>query len=108
MKRLSILASFAIATSVLASSADAASFNCSARLTKVEKAICSNPGLSTLDSRMSAAYFNELAVQPKAAYPAIKGEQSAFLRARNGCGANVGCLTAVYRNRIKGLTGIGY
>jgi uncharacterized protein len=108
MKALSILATVAIASSVLALPAAAASFNCSARLSKVEKAICSNPTLSSLDSQMSAAYFNEFNGQPKAAYPAIRGEQTAWLRSRNSCGANVGCLTASYRRRITSLSGIGY
>jgi hypothetical protein len=60
------------------------------------------------DSQMASLYFNEFNGQPRAAWPAIRGEQTAWLRARNGCGANVGCLNAKYRQRITSLSGIGY
>jgi uncharacterized protein len=99
VKPLVTLVSVAFALTLLAPGAQAASFNCYGRLTVTEAVICANPGLSSLDSQMAQAYRKSLKFYGNY----VKNTQVAWLRSRNGCGANVGCLRRSYNDRIGSL-----
>ena len=100
MKKLIALAAATFALAAFVPAANAASFNCYGRLTVTEAVICQNPGLSNLDSQMAAIYFSNLNASPKSARLAMRSEQAGWLRTRNGCGANLGCLRSMYKGRI--------
>ena len=77
------------------------SFDCARAATATEKAICANPTLAAADREMAQLY--------KAA-SGQRDAQRAFLRRRNACGGDDGCLGDAYVARIaqlRGLTGAG-
>ena len=69
-----------------------------------EWAICDNPDIGDLDDVMSTAYK-----RARFDSPSYRGEirrtQKQWLRRRNRCGGNVGCLRSTYRQRIFELEG---
>lgn len=80
--------------------AQVASFDCGAARTAVERAICSNPPLGTLDTQLADLY--------RGVRDTERESQRAWLRLRNECGGDVGCLTRQYSERIaqlRALTG---
>lgn len=79
----------------------AASFDCSKASTAVEGSICANAELSDLDVQLSAEYKKARSISSDAAV--LRKEQLAWLKTRNACGANVGCLTKAYTLRISEL-----
>lgn len=90
---------------VHAPQAYAAGFDCSKASSAIEKAICADPGLSTLDGELSAVYSKALASAPDR--EALKGEQRQWLtQIRNKCLDNQ-CLAEVYRKRIAEIAGLG-
>lgn len=91
------IASAAVAATIaFAPASQAASFNCYGRLTLTEAVICANPQISSLDSQMAQAYR----ISFRAYGNFVKNTQVAWLRSRNACGGNVGCLRAAYNERI--------
>ena len=100
MSRLSSLFLAGVALIALSSAASAASFSCYGNLTYTERAICDNPNLSNLDSVMASTYFQMLGGSSKTLKRALQRDQIGWLRSRNSCGANVGCLSAAYHNRL--------
>ncbi|WP_137391880.1 lysozyme inhibitor LprI family protein [Rhodoligotrophos defluvii] len=93
-----------IAGLALSAPAEAASFDCRAAQTPDEIAVCSNHRLSALDSEMGALWFtySRLPLAMGAA-GARQDDARAFLQQRMACGADVGCLTAIYKARIRAL-----
>jgi uncharacterized protein len=91
-----------IATILLLSGiCSAASFDCDRATTLVEKLICSEPGLSQLDEKLSKTYEEVLRATPDRA--GLKREQNNWLReVRNLCRHSV-CLEEEYRNRLAAL-----
>ena len=95
-------------TAQAANSAQAASFNCRRASTPDEIAICQTPQLSELDSvmamfyrslrRYTRRYNNAMGLQGQ-----LKNGARAFLARRAACGANIPCLTSVYKERIQEL-----
>ena len=104
MKKLLAFAAAAFAAAAFVPAAQAASFNCYGRLTVTEAVICQNPGLSNLDSQMASVYYGNLNASPRNIRYALRNEQAGWLRARNGCGANVSCLRSMYQGRIADLS----
>ncbi len=83
------------------SSAHAASFDCNQAATLIEKAICAEPALSTLDDQLLQAYKDALAKAASA--ETIKAEQRNWLKnIRNKC-QDSACLHNTYLKRIKEL-----
>ncbi len=77
------------------------SFDCSKAVTLVEKTICSNQNIASLDSTMANLYKNALsgAVNPEE----VKKEQRSWLKNnRNKC-SDAECLEQEYHNRIDAL-----
>lgn len=108
--RKTILASAAIcmfaAFAPQAAQAGSPSFNCAYAKLPSEVAICKSDLLGDLDSRMAGIYFglvNDYRV-PHRAKARIKREQGGWLRSRNHCGYEFGCLQSKYQRRISRLS----
>lgn len=81
----------------------AASFDCTKAATGTEKAICSNPEVSRLDSELATAWRGALAGSHDA--KALKAGQLTWLHERNACGEDASCLSDRYRERLAVLAG---
>jgi uncharacterized protein len=107
MTRLAILMGAGLlAVLTLPGQGRAAGFDC-ARATKVDEiAICRTPSLSALDSEMSGLWYAYSRVPMLMGSNGNRGDEArAFLARRAACRANVACLTAAYRARIRDLRG---
>lgn len=83
---------------IIMSNAFAASFDCSKASTFVEKTICADEELSSLDVKLADAY--NTAIAGTSDKVALRDEQRLWLReTRDKCN-NVDCLNKVYRLRI--------
>ena len=100
MSRISCMILAGAALLALSSTANAASFSCYGNLTYTERAICDNPNLSNLDSQMASTYFQMIGGSSKTLRRVLQRDQLGWLQRRNGCGANVGCLSAAYHSRL--------
>jgi uncharacterized protein len=79
------------------------SFDCAGVSNAVEKLICSDPGLSTMDRQLASVYAE--AEKKAGAETALKTEQDTWMARRNGCkGSGLrGCVERAYNNRIAEL-----
>ncbi len=79
------------------------SFDCARISAAVEKLICGDPGLSTMDRQLASVYAS--AGKKAGATESLKTEQEAWVARRNGCkGSNLrGCVERAYNNRIAEL-----
>ena len=103
MTRIGLITSAAVALLALTGAANAASFRCAGNLTYTEAAICDNPELSRLDSVMAGDYFQKLHHSHGTTRARLQADQITWLGARNGCQANVDCLTQTYAARIQDI-----
>jgi uncharacterized protein len=79
-----------------------AAFDCAKAATPIEKMICADPELSSLDERLAEAYSARLAANRDGRD--VKSRQSAWLReVRNQCRDKV-CLKAAYEKRLAELS----
>ena len=84
--------------------ATAASFDCSQRgLAADEAAICANRDLNDMDVEMAVTYRLLLGLFTMGTRHELQDAQAAWLRGRQACGGDVGCLRKAYRARIKTL-----
>lgn len=74
-----------------------ASFDCTKATTNVEKMICEETILSSLDSELSTVFQSFYYVTDE-----IKSDQKAWLKERNKCQDN-SCVQSMYKNRIEEL-----
>lgn len=81
--------------------AGAASFDCAKATSKVERLICADQSLSTLDDQLAAVYRQARAI---AADDAVepKASQRTWMQRRNAC-IDVDCVAGAYRSRIAEL-----
>jgi len=78
----------------------AASFDCGAARTPDEVAICRTPVLSLLDTEMGALWFSYSRIPMlMGASGARSDDARAFLASRARCGADTGCIAALYTAR---------
>lgn len=78
-----------------------ASFDCKLSTNRVERLICTNVQLSSLDEALSEMF---LAVVEKTEFPArLRSEQKNWLSRRNSC-ADVSCVRQEYEDRIAQLS----
>lgn len=89
-----------ILSSLLVTSAEAASFDCTRAGTKVEKLICDDVELSGLDDELNKAYRD--ALKDGMSKDAISDSQKNWLKERNRC-SSVQCLHDSYQQRITEL-----
>ena len=89
---------------IAATPAAAASFDCTRAATPDEKAICSSPALSDLDTEMATLFGVRMEIPMlMGARGAGRDEQHDWLVARHACGGDTACLTQSYRQRVAEL-----
>jgi len=99
------IALFGVAVFLLAATtACAASFDCTKAGTKVEKMICADAELSKLDDQLGAVYSEVVQKYPDRASN-FHISQREWLKERNRC-KTTDCLRAVYRKKITQLSNI--
>jgi len=92
----------ALLSLILMSSAQAASFDCAKASSFVEKAICSDKRLSSMDDQLARLYKAARAAATNAS--ALETEQKSWLSSRDRC-TNTACLKKTYADRIAALSG---
>ena len=85
----------------LVPSAGAATFDCNKASTFVEKAICSDSRLTSMDDQLGRLYKDALAASTDSA--ALKAEQRAWLSSRDQCKES-DCVIKAYEDRISTLS----
>ncbi|MFO1183388.1 MAG: lysozyme inhibitor LprI family protein [Bauldia sp.] len=81
--------------------AGAASFDCAKAATAIEKAICADPAVSALDSRLQERYDAVLALSLDPAR--LRSDQRAWLAETRADAAKRGTLAAAYASRVAAL-----
>ncbi|MDO6708636.1 lysozyme inhibitor LprI family protein [Photobacterium sp. 1_MG-2023] len=94
MKKSLLLLSF------LATSAQAASFNCELASTPTEKMICTNPSLNTMDELIHQLYTSALKTSGN---DTLKAEQRSWLKFRDNTCDNLAACETVFKDRINRL-----
>lgn len=84
----------------MASTAQAASFDCSKATSLIEQKICASKHLSWLDKTVSETYETELSREDAAS--SIRSAQRIWLASRNRCADSI-CLETRYEERISAL-----
>ncbi len=99
-----------VALSALPAIAAAPSFSCTGALSPTERVICADPDLAALDRSVAAAYrnrFDGLPVESASALEQIVKSlvitQKAWLKHRDSCGADRGCIYKAYVARTSSL-----
>jgi uncharacterized protein len=99
--RLIILAALGGASITGGGDAHAASFDCKKAANDIERRICDDPDLSSLDSQLQGAYLGAL---DRSNHPAqVKEKQLAWLKKRDACVDNK-CMSAAYLQQIQVLS----
>lgn len=87
----------------LATTSQAASFDCNKARLSTEKTICANRGLNDRDVKMATTFNIMSHALPMGGRDHLIDEQVLWLKQRNGCGSNVACIANAYQNRQKQL-----
>jgi uncharacterized protein len=98
MKNVSCLALLLIGLWINTASL-AASFDCTKASTDIEKMVCTDPDLSTLDERLGRLY--QAATQTN---PDLKAAQQGWLRSQRNVCHDTACLNQAYQQRITELS----
>ena len=95
----------AVASGAFATAASAdPSFDCRFARKAAEITICGNDQLESLDREMSHLYYERLEwFRGTKARNLIKRTQKSWLRSRNACGYDAGCIASEYHERIDWL-----
>jgi len=91
-----------IAIFLLDGTVQSASFPCDKARSAVEKAICGNPELSTLDEHLGR-YYSAARSALKSADSCLVNDQRNWLRARRDACSDAGCLRQAYLRRLAEL-----
>ncbi|EDT05083.1 conserved hypothetical protein [Burkholderia ambifaria IOP40-10] len=103
-RRANLRSAMMLAVLTMASmAAHAAGFDCTKAASPTEKAICADPGLSSLDGQLATAWKKALAKGGDTA--ALKAAQLQWLKQRDRCGNDVLCVGDRYRERLASLNG---
>ena len=94
---------FAAALLLVGGRAQAASFDCAKAGTPDERAVCADPGLGDLDSRLAGLLDLDEGTVAMGQRGDMQDEQAAWLRTRAACGAGRSCLRARYETRLKAV-----
>jgi uncharacterized protein len=89
-----------LAATLMASGAQAASFNCARARSPDELAVCATLTLNDQDVRLAQLYDITQHLVAMGARGAIQDAQQEWLQTRRACGANRVCLQRVYTRRI--------
>lgn len=87
----------------LASTAQAASFDCTRARSADERAICGNRVLEDRDVELSVLYGLITKLVPMGSRDVIRREQTQWLSQRGRCGADIPCLRRTYDRRVASL-----
>lgn len=87
---------FALLSTMSATAAP--SFDCHSNLNPAERAICANPELGELDTRVSELYFEYLNNHAGVG-SGFRSQQHNWILTRDRCGDDVGCLRQAYASR---------
>ena len=82
----------------------AASFDCAKASAPDERAICADPTLGNLDSRLAGLLDLDESTVAMGQRGDMQDAQAAWLSARARCGADRACLRSRYEQRLKQLT----
>ena len=93
----------AITFVLLPLAAQAQSFNCRYARSPDEVLICQDGRLGALDERMSGIYFRLRNGLYGGARANLEAEQAGWLRSRQSCGRDAGCIADSYQQRIREL-----
>ena len=93
----------ALMSLVLMTSVQAATFDCNKASNFVEKVICSDSRLTSMDDQLGRLYKDELAASSN--IEALKTEQKAWLSSRNQC-KDSDCIRKAYTDRISALSAL--
>jgi uncharacterized protein len=106
MKRLLTAAIVASATSIpsLALGADYAPMACAKAASPAELTVCKTYALGQAEARMATLYGIAMSLVAMGQRGDIGDAQVQWLKTREACGRNVGCLTGTYDDRIRQLT----
>jgi hypothetical protein len=83
-------------------------FNCRYAHTRTERLVCNSPSLAANDRAMASVYYGAVASADPATKDRIRASRNGFLRRRERCGDDEGCVARTYRERIaeiRGMTG---
>ena len=97
------LALLAMAATVTAGAAQAASFNCDRARTADELTICATLKLNDQDVRLAQLYDISQHLVAMGGRGAIQDAQQEWLRKRRACGADRTCLARTYTRRLAEL-----
>lgn len=87
-----------------AGQARAAGIDCGKAAAGVERMICEDPDLKSLDSQLAAAFAGAM---DRSARPAeVRQGQRAWLKVRDACASDLACARGAYRKRIKALSAL--
>jgi uncharacterized protein len=89
-----------------AHAADYAPLDCAKANSQAQRAICANYGLGQLEARMATLFEWTTSLVAMGQRGDIQDEQSAFLKKREACRANVGCIRDAYDARIRQLLAV--
>lgn len=93
----------ALATTMVASSVQSASFDCNKAAAPDEIAVCKDRGLSDLDVKMATIYDIVQKLVAMGTRGDLQDQQRAFLADRAACGADDACIRKLYDARISVL-----
>jgi uncharacterized protein len=104
MHRLPVILSLALPLICAVTAAQAASFNCDAAELKAdEKVICDTRALNDMDVKMATTFKLLSGLLAMGSRGNLQDEQTEWLKQRQECGADAGCIKAAYENRLKML-----
>ncbi len=89
-----------------ADAADYAPLDCKKAGSDAERTICSDYGLGQSEARVATLYELTTSLVAMGQRGAIQDDQRAFLKQREACGSNVGCIRNVYAARDKQLEAV--
>ncbi|WP_425989201.1 lysozyme inhibitor LprI family protein [Afipia sp. DC4300-2b1] len=89
-----------------ANAADYSPLDCKKASSAAERTICSDYGLGQSEARVATLYGLTTSLVAMGQRGTIQDDQRAFLRQRDACGANAGCLRAAYAARDKQLEAV--
>jgi uncharacterized protein len=75
-------------------------FNCDYATKNTELLLCTNESLAMLDQINSRIWYEVKAVLPIGALPRYNAEGRAWIKDRNSCGWDVGCVEGTYYRHI--------
>ncbi|MFL9824419.1 lysozyme inhibitor LprI family protein [Rhodoplanes sp. SY1] len=89
-----------------AAAIDYSPIDCAKATTPADRTICSNYALGQDEARMAAIYGVATGLVAMGQRGDMQDAQRAFIRTREACGTDIGCLSRVYATRIRELNAV--